>query len=140
MLDSLKQLYSRLHRLFHGSPKGTLEDPSIILIPKPIEEGCDLRSRAPISPAPQESPREMARRILAEIDAEHPIKSVEEHAREEWLPKPRARRRRIPRRRPRRPGAQITSEDIGRLMHGKGKHQHATYRASVKARIQPEDD
>lgn len=141
-----RSLRSLLRRLFHLSPQ---EKPTKDFEGERIEYHPRLRAcmhptirklEKPTKDRSLEPTLDKARRILAEIDAEIPIKSVEEHAREEWLPKSRARRRRIPRRRHRRPGSSITAEDIGRLMDGKGKHQHSTYRASVKARIQPEDD
>jgi len=70
--------------------------------------------------------------------------SLEERARQEWLPKPpkpdpikklrlRMRVKRLP-----KPTSRAVHADIGRYMRGKGQHKH--YRRSVKARVQPEED
>lgn len=140
-MRSLRSLVRRLFSLFRGK-KDLPEETVLIGASAP---SCPIYEIPPI-PREQKKDRSLepaldrARRILAEIDEEIPIKSVEEHAREEWLPKSRARRRRIPHRPHRRPGSSITSEDIGKHMHGKGRHQTPEYRRSVKAGIQPEDD
>lgn len=62
---------------------------------------------------------------------------LEEKLREEWLPEPTTTRKTHDKfHRP--PAAQ---HDIGRLMRGTGsKRQHQTYKASKKARIQPEEE
>ena len=65
---------------------------------------------------------------------------LEQLIRDSYLPTPPKPRRRPGARRPsRRPKSKAVHQDIGRFMKG-GKRQHKWYRASKKAKIQPEED
>lgn len=80
---------------------------------------------------------EEAKRILAEVDKEIPIKTPEEIVRERWLSEPKTRRRRI-RDRSKVPAFRH-GDAIAKHMKGKGGRQHSTYRRMTKKRTSKEE-
>ena len=98
------------------------------------------REPAPVEIKPKLLPRSLPRKTsvaITEAAAQKSMEIMEEKMREEWLPTPAKPQRRV-----RRVGRskKVVHHDISKHMKGKGKHHHSTYRASVKAGIQPEED